>query len=61
MNRSILKKIINIFIAGRLCSNDKVDKLCRQAYREGHAYAVGGHDSFNQIHLTEDEWINQNL
>jgi hypothetical protein len=39
---------------------DVVD-LCKKAYREGAAYSIGSHDNFKQIHLTEDEWLKENL
>lgn len=42
-------------------SNEEVEQLCRKAYREGAAYSIGSHDNFKQIHLTENEWISENL
>ena len=55
------RKIVNIVINEKLYCKDEVEELCRQAYREGHAYGVGGNFLFKQTHLKENEWVNKNL
>lgn len=42
-------------------TREDVIDLCKKAYREGAAYSIGSHDNFKQIHLTEDEWLKENL
>lgn len=57
----ITKGEITIRKAKDSWSNEEVEMLCRKAYREGAAYSIGSHDNFKQIHLTENEWISENL
>ena len=60
-NPKITKGEITIRKAKDSWSNEEVEQLCRKAYREGAAYSIGSHDNFKQIHLTENEWISENL
>ena len=41
--------------------NNRLEEMCRAAFRAGEVYRTGEHIDFKQIHPNENAWIKKNL